>query len=328
MTDRSDASESSGPDGDPGRGVADWFLIHGDRRAVAATVVLVVVAVVGLLVGAGVLAVGPDGYVATLFGSGITAGLVTLLTVALSINQLILSRVFGSPDSLRDRLDGARELRHAVEEVAGEPASPSDPGEFLSLLARALRDRATALETAIGSSAWQPPTEVERTVRGVAEYGAFIDDRASGSTKIVEVLEVILGTRYAEYLVAVHRLQGAHAASLPEEALTEARAVETLLEWLAVTRQFVKTITLQQDFANLSRLIVYSGLVALLIAVAMTLVYRTGSVGVPADLLPLVVTLGTGVVVSPLALFVAYLLRAATIAHRTVSVGPFVPPSE
>lgn len=30
----------------------------------------------------------------------------------------------------------------------------------------------------------------------------------------------------------------------------------------------------------------------------------------------------------PLALFAAYIHRAATIAHRTVPVGPFVPPSE
>lgn len=29
-----------------------------------------------------------------------------------------------------------------------------------------------------------------------------------------------------------------------------------------------------------------------------------------------------------MALFVAYVLRAATVARRTVSVGPFVPPGD
>lgn len=127
---------------------------------------------------------------------------------------------------------------------------------------------------------------------------------------------------------AVHHIQNEHAASLPDDVRTELEAIEKLFGSLAIVRQFYKTIALQQDFASLSRLIVYSGLVALASAISLTLLYRTGSTTIPASTLPLVVAVGIGVIVSPFALFASYILRSATIARQTTSVGPFVPPSE
>jgi len=38
--------------------------------------------------------------------------------------------------------------------------------------------------------------------------------------------------------------------------------------------------------------------------------------------------LSSGAVIAPLALFAALIFRAATVASRTVSVDPFIPPSE
>ncbi len=66
--------------------VADWVLIRGERRVLAGCLVGIVTGVVWSLVALGVLAVGPDSSVARVFGSGFISGLVTLLTIALSIN--------------------------------------------------------------------------------------------------------------------------------------------------------------------------------------------------------------------------------------------------
>lgn len=232
------------PDGGtPTRMVTEWFLVTGDRRLVAAVIVLLGVIVVRVLVATNLVYVGPGGFVGDLFSSGLTAGLITLLTLALSVNQLVLSRIFGSPNEFADRLAGSRELRSTVESLTDEPPSPIDPSEFLSLLATGLTDRAEALGDAIA-------------------------------------------------------------------------------------RQFFKTMALQQDFAKLSRLIISSGLVAIVVAIAIALVYRVDATTVPPERLGGVVSAGIGVVLAPLAAFVAYLARAATIAHRTVSVGPFVPPSK
>lgn len=306
--------------------VVYWFLLHGDRRAVTGSIILGVVAIFGVLITTGILAVGPGGSASTVFGSGLTSGIVTLVTIALSINQLILTRVFGSPNELTNRLEGTRDLRQNIEALADEPSTPNDPADFLSLLATTLHDRALDLLAELEASEWEPPPEVTSAVRDIADYGDTIDDRLAGQAQIVGVLEIVLGTEYALNMTAVHHLQNEYDEFLSEGVREDFQAVGTLLESIAVTRQFFKTITLQQDFARLSRLIVYLGLVGLVVTISLTLIYRGNSVTVPTSLLPVIVSLGIGAIISPLAVFVAYIIRAATIAHRTVSVGPFIPP--
>jgi hypothetical protein len=129
-------------------------------------------------------------------------------------------------------------------------------------------------------------------------------------------------------MTAVRQIRNTHGESLPIEVKRELHALEELLESVAVVRQFFKTLALQQDFTVLSRLLVYSGLFALVVSLSVTLVYSVDAVAVPASVLPVLVPLAVGVAVAPLAVFAAYVLRAATVAYRTVSVGPFVPPGE
>ncbi|MDZ5809933.1 hypothetical protein U4E84_01010 [Halorubrum sp. AD140] len=305
--------------------VARWVLVNGDRRAVASGIVVVVVTVVGTLVFAGVMAVGPEGFVARMFSSGLISGIITLLTVALSINQLVLSRVFGSINVLTDRLNGSRDLRRTVAEIAEVHSTPNDPAEFLSLLATTLSDRAAELVTAGDGTDWNPPTALTSALRDIAAYGESIDAQLEANARVNDVLGVILGTEYAQNMTAVRHLRNEYAESLPEEALADFQALEDLFDSLAVVRQFYKTIAIQRDLATLSRLLVYSGMTALMGAIVLTLVYRTNSVTLPAAVLPAVVSVGIGVIIAPLALFVAYILRAATVARQTVSVGPFIP---
>lgn len=310
------------------RRVVDWVLIRGDRRLVAAGIAVLIVTCFGGLVAGGVVAVGAGSSTSSVFGSGLTAGIVTLVTIAASINQLVLSRVFGSPNQLFDRLHGARNLREGVREHATESTSSNDPAAFISLLARTLTEHATTARSILVQGAGDPPTAVTSSLDDVAAYGRSIDDQVEPETQIRNVLGIILGTEYAVNMAAVRYLRTEYGESLGPDVLTELRAMEDLLESLAVTRQFFKTIALQQDFASLSRLLVYSGLAALLTSVSLTLVYRSSSVTVPAGTLPLVVPLAFGVVVLPFALFASFILRAASVGYRTVSVGPFVPPGE
>lgn len=308
------------------RQIVYWVLLHGDRRSITGIIVVGVIALVAAFTTLGIFDVGPDGMAASMFASGFTSGIMTLMTIALSINQLILTRVFGSPQALMKRLEGTREMRREIEVLATEPSSPNDPADFLSMLATTIRDRATDLRAAIVSSDWDHPDEVIEVVRDIEDYGEDIDQRLAGKTDVVEVLEVVIGTEYARNMTAVHHLQNKYEDSLSKDVTAELQAVNDLLESIAVTRQFFKTLTLQQDFAHLSRLVVYYGLTALVVTISIALVYRTNAVTVPASVLPLVVSLGIGIVVSPLAVFVAYIVRSATIAYRTASVGPFIPP--
>lgn len=306
--------------------VSDWVLLEGDRRPVGAGIVAVLVGAFVALLAVDVLAVRPGSAVATVFGSGLTSGIVTLLTIALSINQLILSRVFGSPNTLRSRLDGSRELRQGVEELADVHSSSNDPATFLSLLARTLAERAATAARLVDDA--EGDRSVVNSLEDVAAYGRSIDDQVDPETPVVNILGVIVGPEYAINVRAVHDIRGAHGDSLPATAQEELEAVEDLLEYVAIVRQFFKTIALQQDFGTLSRWLVYSGLLALLATVSLTLVYLPGTSTLSASVLQVVVPVTFGLVITPLALFSAYILRAATVAYRAVSVGPFVPPGE
>lgn len=306
--------------------VTAWVLIKGSRSVVASGITLGIVAIVGALIWGGILAVGPDSPVDSLFGSGLTAGVITLITISLSINQLVISRVFGSVDSLTDRLNGARELHEDVAKLAGRPSSPNDPATFLALIARTLNDRVSTLRAMNESGDWDPSSDVTSALRDIGEYGDNIDSQLESDTQVPHVLTVLLGTEYAVNLNAVQHLQNRYVESFPDAVQAEFQAIERLLESIAVVRQFYKTIALQQDFAELSRMIIYTGLIAFVTTISVTLIYRANSVTIPPSTLPIVVSMSIGVVTVPLALFVSYILRAATIARQTVSVGPFIPP--
>jgi hypothetical protein len=107
-------------------------------------------------------------------------------------------------------------------------------------------------------------------------------------------------------MVAVKHLRNSYGDSLSGDALIELDALDELLEALAIARQFFKTMATQRDFARLSRLIISLGLLALLVAITITLTYRTDATTVHRGLLEGVVSVGIGVVLAPLAAFVAY----------------------
>jgi len=308
--------------------VFHWLLLEGNRITIAGVIVAVVFGSILGLVYAGLVAVGPGSTVSTVFGSGLISGTLTLVTVALSINQLILSRVFGSPNQLRDRLDGTRELRRRVQRLASEPSAPNDPAEFLSLVAVTIRDRARRLRSALEDAEWTPPSAVTDYVDGIEAYGENVGSAVESEAAIVDILGVVLGTEYAQNLTTTEHLRNEYDAHLSDAADAELEAIDDLLEVIAITRQFSKTLSLQQDFARLSRLVACTGLLALLASVVVALVYRTSSVTIAPEQLPIVVSLGIAVIVVPLALFLSYIVRAATIACHTVSVGPFIPPED
>lgn len=172
--------------------VADWVLLNGDRRVVAGALTAVIIGTVGTFIYAGQVAVGPNSSTATVFGSGLVGGVITLLTIALSINQLILARVFDSINTLTDRLKGSRDLRQSVEELARVPSSPNDPAAFLSLIATTLSDRASGLLTMSDTTDWDSPAEVTSTIRDIAAYGDSIDAHLEVNENMTKVLSLVL----------------------------------------------------------------------------------------------------------------------------------------
>ena len=312
-------------------GAVQWLLLEGDRLTVTGVIVAVVFVTTYGLIRWGVLAIGPSSSLPTMLGSGGLSGLLTLLTVALSINQLTLSRLFGSPGSLSDRLEGTIDFRESVEELSGERASPNDPGHFLALVADTLGEEARGLAGEAPSGPARDDDGIgaafDDFTAAVADYADDLSDVEDGGTTI-GVLAALLGPAYADNLAVAHGLRRAHEDELSGPASERLDAVVRLLESIAVARQFFKTIAIQQDLARLSRRLIYTGLAAVLAVVYLTMAYTSTAVTVPSAYLPWVVTVVITLLLAPLAEIASTLLRIATVTMYSVSVGPFVPLEE
>ena len=311
--------------------VSTWILLEGNRFVVAGGVALGIALLVYVLAVANVVTLGPASNVRTLLSSGVTSGLLTLVTVTLSINQLLLSRVFGPPEEFVDRLSGTNEFRERTARAADEPLYQNEPKEFLLAVVRALRKRAEQFEAELPEDA---PDELVACPDELAEYAdsiaeAIESEPRMGESETMDVMATILGPEYAYGLTKVGRFEQEYGSELPDAARAELEAVHELLESVAVFRQFVKTLAVQQDLARLSRLIAYSGVLAVATTFVLALVYTSSSGATLApELLRPVVSLGLGVVVLPLTILVSYIVRVATISLYTVSAGSFVPPEE
>lgn len=301
------------------RRIAWWVLVAGKRTAVAGALVLVGTAGLAAALAADVVTVGYGSNVRRLVASGMAAGLLSLITVALSINQLILSRVFGAPDDLADSFDGTLSLQKTVEEHTDTGVAPGDPAALLTAISDGLDEHAASLP-ADGDG------DLEDYAEGLREYAertASIDE-GEGTTA---VLSTILTTGYANDFNRTRELLGTRDNDPPVEERLE--AIRELLRTMGILRQFLKTIAIQQQLAELSRLIVYSGVAGVAVALSLAMVYRTSTGAVlPPQWLPAVATAGFAVMLAPLAILVSYVLQAATLARYTVSAGPLAPPEE
>jgi len=127
--------------------------------------------------------------------------------------------VFGTVNSLRDRLDGARQLHENVATLAGRPSSPNDPAAFLSLIAQTLNARVATLREMDESGDWTPPREVTSALRDIGQYGDNIDSHLEDDMPVNSVLTILLGTEYAVNMKAIQHLQNRYAESLPDAVL-------------------------------------------------------------------------------------------------------------
>ena len=264
----------------------------------------------------------------TLFQALATA-IVTGVTLVVAINQLVLSQELGAVSDQRERMNGSLEFREAVAEDLGEPVSPLEPAAFLTAILDATGDRADALEAAMSD---EVPNERRESVRAfvetVREHGGSVADRLAGSTfGSFAVVDAALDYNYSWKLAEARRLQAVDD-DLPADASAALADVETLLGHYGVAREHVKTLYFQWELVDLSRGMLLAAIPALLTAIGMILFVDTpGSITgatLGVDNLVWVVAGATSVALLPFALLFATILRIATVAKRTLAIGPFV----
>lgn len=310
------------------RGPLRWVLLDGNRFLIAAGILAVSGVVLAALTAADVIAFTNESSVNRL-ANGMVAGTFSVVTIVITINQLILSRQFAAARQLRERLDGVMELREDIERKADVHTSPAEPTELLAVAMGAVEDGAIRLEETVAD-------DTERD-REISEYASRVAEAAGNARKRLD--DADFGTFRAvsltidyddpQQIYAGRYLQNEHAEQLGEEtdeALTE--LLETL-QLFNVARSHFKTTYMERELSRLSRLITYLGVPAILAALTIGLLYgEPGGLTVSPEIAPQVVILLTLVVLSPLALLSAFVLRSATVTRRTASIGPMVPDEE
>ena len=338
---------SAAGDGDATLGpvvrLREWLFIDGDRLSVT---LVFTTAVFALLVGMesiGVIAYVNEDSVTRMAG-GMIAGSLSLVTLVVSINQLILSYEFTAVGEFRERLASIMDHRRDIEAQTAVAASPAEPTAILELLLTAIRDHADALQKSVGAAAGADPggggrdSERDREARELV--AAYADEVEANASRLDETLDdagfgsfqaLSAAIRYGEdwQLYAARQLRNRYAETLPDDAVAALDDLVETLELFTVAEESFKTTYLQRELTRFSQLTIFVGIPAVTAAFVLGFMYAdtTGS-AIPPAYLSIVTPALAAVVLAPLMLLGAFILRTATVSRRTASIGPLQPGKE
>lgn len=262
------------------------------------------------------------------FGA-LIGGNFTLITIVISISQLVISQQLGAPGDLRRQIEETNEYREAVEESVGREVAPVTPTDFLRLL---LDQAESRLDT------------VSEELNDVSDTGAHddLDDLLSdlhlhigqvhallsrADVGLFESLSVTLQTNYSHDIYEARNLLSQHGDQYSDDVREAIEDLVVRLQQIDVARQYLKTLYMQDELARISRYLLYTGTPAVVVAILMMHQFAASTQAVLdpttlSTLVPIALTVG----VAPLAVLFAFVLRVSTVSQRTVAITPFTTP--
>ena len=309
-----------------------WLLLNADRWLVAAGIsggAFLALAVIGQLHPTETPALFSQADpIETLF-QGLLTGIITGVTLVLTLSQLVLSQEQGPVGDQRERMEGAMGFRKDAEDVIEEPVSPAQPSAFLRSLVKLTKRDAEAVSDAVQE------INDETLNDQVAEFTENLKRNADAVQSNLEgsqfgefdVVFSALNYNYSWKLYAARRLRAENEDVLTKQAHHAFDELINALELFGPAREHFKTLYFQWAIIDLSRTMLYTSIPALLTAVA-GIVYLEpalfpGTV-FGARTLVVVVSAGVAVCLLPFAFLFSYILRIVTVAKRTLSIGPFI----
>lgn len=228
-----------------GAGLTDrlrrWLLIDGNRWLLAALLagfVFASVLVVGTLDGGIRAAVRSKDPIETGF-IGLATGIITGVTLVVTIDRLVLSRQLGSLAEQRERLDESLGFHREVEQLV-EETSPAEPGRFLAAIVDTMDDppstppRSTCSTRRPGRTSWRDATNGDTIMPheiGLIGYGRIGEDladrvRAAPDTELAYVYVRSPKPEVDEPQLSAPEELAAHPVDLVVEAATPAVLAE------------------------------------------------------------------------------------------------------
>jgi hypothetical protein len=249
-------------------------------------------------------------------------------TLVVSIGQLVLTQETGPLGDQRERMSNAMDFRNFTEELTGRP-SPTDPGEFLGVLVDATVTRSLALREELdGARSTELHDEVAEFVDGVTENARTVSGRLDGAEfGTFDVLSAALDFNYGWKIARIERLESEYAEELGPADLELFEDLRTALTMFGPAREHVKTLYFQWELIDLSQMILYAAIPAVVVASLMiTVVDPTSVSGTLFGVKHITLVVGAAFTVTllPFLLFVSYILRILTVAKRTLAVEPLI----
>ncbi|WP_049928762.1 hypothetical protein [Halopiger goleimassiliensis] len=262
--------------------------------------------------------------------SAFIGAIITGTSIVVTINQLVLSQELGAIGDQRDRMQDAMDFRQDLEgSLDEEDATPPEPAAFLYELVDGIQREANELEETVAD---QHGDEIQGKV---ADYVDDITDNAQVVKEDLEnaqfgTFDVIwnaLNFNYSRKIYDGRKIRADHGDDLSEEADEELDEMIELLKFFGPAREHFKTLYFQWELINLSRALLYVSVPALTV-MALLMMYVDGQAlpgtTLGADNLVWITSAGFVVGIAPFVVFIVYILRIATVAKRTLAMGPFI----
>ncbi|MDQ2050096.1 hypothetical protein RBH26_06320 [Natronolimnohabitans sp. A-GB9] len=313
-------------------GVRMWLLLRVNRWVLSAGILVVVYVV---LVAASQLDLTPVRTIVEqhdgtfwLFSAFIGA-IITGTSIVVTINQLVLSQELGAIGDQRERMQDSIDFRQDIEDTIEEDASPPEPAAFLWELVDGIEERGRELETVMEDERDEElKRKVEQYVDDVADNAQAVkDDLEDAQFGTFEVIWSALEFNYSRKIYDARKICADHQESLSDEANEKIDHMIKTLKFFGPAREHFKTLYFQWELINLSRALLYISVPALTV-MGFMLMYVDGSTLLGSTLgidnLVWVTSFGFVVGISPFVVFITYVLRVATVAKRTLAMGPFI----
>lgn len=307
--------------------IKQWLLLDGNRFAIA-SIFAVVFGLVYLVLSTSGIAPLADMQPLYYLFSGLITGNFTLITVVVSINQLVLSQELESPGQLQSEIERTVDYRETIEEVTNRTA-PAEPSGFLRLVVESARQDVQRLGgTAVNTLPADARGEIDEIVTDLTDEFDRIDRLVEESESgVFNTLSTTLEVNFAHEIQRLSEFRRVYADDISAEVDEEIDETLDRLREIDIARQYFKSMYLQVELSRLSRYLFYSGIPAVGVALAALFVMTTLSdlpFAEPAQTVVFPITVMVGML--PLTLLFSYILRTATVTERTAAITPFTTP--
>lgn len=315
------------PSGSDGRirrafsGAWRWFLLDGDRVAVGGVVLLVgfvLVAGVGHAVGAAVApGVGP-GHTTVPLVSALLSGNFLLFSIVVSVSSLFVTGEVSALDREFGRVRSVVQYRRQLEDALDADHVPAEPDRFVRLLSAEILSRAQELDDDLHAADVDLRADLDDYLSSLAAETGEMSDRLSAATSNAHLVAAMMDYNHDRQINDLRRLRSTHGDALPDRTDEAIESLLRLLQYFATARAYFKSLYIRQEFATLSRNLVFTSVLA--VATTASFLHFLGAV--PSS--HLLVTTVEAIALAPFILVGSYVLRVSAVSRRTQAAGQFV----